>query len=147
MSQDTPQPISEESSAVQAHLTIEQSVIQRMAGNSASCKAWCVTLVSAILVVIADKNKPSLAYLAVLPTLVFFVLDAYYLGLERMFRNSYRDFLKKLHEKSVMPDDLFVIKPIGDQFKILLESMLSFSILPFYGGLLFTILMIKWIVI
>ena len=57
------------------------------------------------------------------------------------------DFLKKLHEKRIMPDDLFIIKPIGDQTRILLESMLSFSVLHFYGGLLLTILMIKWIVI
>lgn len=147
MPQDTSQSIREDSPAVRAHLTIEQSVIQRMAGNSASCKSWCVTLVSAILVVIADKDKPALAYLGVLPTLVFFVLDAYYLGLERMFRNSNMDFLKKLHEKRIMPDDLFIIKPIGDQTRILLESMLSFSVLHFYGGLLLTILMIKWIVI
>ena len=39
-----------ESSAVQAHLTIMQGVIQRMAENSRSCKVWCVTLVAATLV-------------------------------------------------------------------------------------------------
>lgn len=147
MSEKIEYTINEQSSAVQAHLSIEQNVIQRMAGNSASCKAWCVTLISAILVVVADKNKPTLAYLAVMPTLVFFILDAYYLGLEKRFRNSYREFLRKLHEKRITPDDLFEIKPIGSQIKSLLESMVSFSILPFYGGLIFTILMIKWVVI
>jgi len=49
----------EESPTVQAHLGIAQAVIQRMAANSASCKAWCITLVAAILVIVADKGKPS----------------------------------------------------------------------------------------
>jgi len=39
----------ENSQAVQSHLSIIQSVIQRMASNSTSSKAWCITLVSAIL--------------------------------------------------------------------------------------------------
>ena len=45
-------------SSVQAHLTIMQGVIQRMAENSRSCKVWCVTLVSATLVLIARTGEP-----------------------------------------------------------------------------------------
>lgn len=147
MTNERPDPISESSPAVQAHLTIEQSVIQRMATNSTSCKAWCITLVSAILVVIADKGKPNLALLAIIPILLFFALDAYYLGLEKMFRRSYKQFLTKLHAKQIMPDDLFVITPVGDQVRTMLESMISFSIFPFYGTLLFTVIVVKWIVV
>ena len=47
------QPLNENSSAVQAHLTIMQGVINRMAENSRSCKVWCVTLVAATLVLVA----------------------------------------------------------------------------------------------
>jgi hypothetical protein len=32
----------ENSQAIQAHLTIIQSIIQRMASNSSSCKTWCI---------------------------------------------------------------------------------------------------------
>lgn len=53
----------ENSQAIQTHLEITQSVIQRMAVNSASCKTWCITLVSAILVIVADKGKPCSTYL------------------------------------------------------------------------------------
>lgn len=83
----------EDSQAVQAHLGIMQDVIQRMASNSASCKTWCITLVSAILVVVADKGKPEYAWLALIPTVLFFALDAYYLALEKMFRLSYNNLL------------------------------------------------------
>ena|SRR3989338_243886 len=56
----------ENSQAVQSHLTILQAVIQRMANNSSSSKAWCITLVSAILVIVADKGKPQYAWIAVI---------------------------------------------------------------------------------
>ena len=50
--------LNEDPSSVQAHLTIMQSVIQRMAENSRSCKVWCVTLVAATLVLVARTGEP-----------------------------------------------------------------------------------------
>ena len=51
--------LNEESPAVQTHLTIMQGVIQRMAENSRSCKVWCVTLVAAVLVLVARTGSRS----------------------------------------------------------------------------------------
>lgn len=138
--------IDESSPAVQAHLTIEQSVIQRMSTNSASCKAWCIALVSAILIVVAEKENVNLALLAVLPTLLFLILDAYYLALERMFRASYKHFLTKLHKKQIHPEDLFVITPRGELCKNVLSSLGSFSVWPFYGTLLITVLLVRCVI-
>ncbi len=90
-----------DSAAVQAHLNIAQSVIQRMAANSAACKTWCITLVSAILVIVADKGKPHYALIGVIPTILFLVLDSYYLALEKMLRHSYNNFIEKLHTGEV----------------------------------------------
>jgi hypothetical protein len=122
----------EESPAVQGHLSILQSVIQRMATNSGSCKAWCITLVSAILVVVADKAKASYALIAAVPTILFFVLDAYYLALERGFRASYRAFIRKLHSGGVAPEDLYEVSPEGALIWTFFRSIFSFSIWPFY---------------
>lgn len=47
-----------ESGAVQSYLGILQRVINRMAANSSACKTWCIALVSAIVVITADKGKP-----------------------------------------------------------------------------------------
>lgn len=126
----------ENSEAVQAHLSITQSVIQRMASNSSSCKAWCITLVSAILVVIADKGKPQLALLPVIPTVLFLALDCYYLALEKLFRNSYNDFINKLHKREVTPHDLYAVVPAGSLPKTMFSCLRSFSIWPFYLTLL-----------
>ena len=124
-----------ESTAVQSHLTITQGVIRRMAENSRSCKVWCVTLVSAILVFVARVDKPDYVLIALVPTIPFLILDAYYLTLERTFRASYNDFARKLHERSLAATDLFTVAPTGSVSRNFLPSLLSFSILPFYPTL------------
>lgn len=135
------------SQAVQSHLNITQSVIQRMATNSSSCKAWCITVVSAILVIVADKGNSQYAFIAIIPTVLFFVLDTYYLSLEKMFRNSYNDFIKKLHANKIDSSDLFAVVPKGSIVKTFFKSILSFSIWPFYFTLLIMILLAKEIIL
>lgn len=139
--------IDSNSPAVQSHLSITQSVIQRMASNSASCKAWCITLVSAILVIVADKGKPNYALLALIPTLLFLVLDAYYLALERGFRDSYNSFIEKLHKGKVHGEDVYYITLKGPLLRKLAGALLSFSIWPFYLTLIVMIWLAKLLVI
>lgn len=135
------------SQAVQKHLDITQSVIQRMASNSSSCKTWCITLVSAILVLVADKGKPDYAFIAAIPAILFLALDTYYLALERGFRASYNSFINKLHSCKVDASDLYVVSPRGNLLIAFLRSLASFSIWPFYVTLLGMILLAKTIVI
>lgn len=130
-----------ESPGVLAHLGILQGVIQRMAGNSSSAKTWCITLVAAILVVVADKKHPEYAFIALIPTILFLVLDAYYLGLERGFRQSYRLFVEKLHSGQLRTTDLYEVSPKGSLTKRLFAAFLSFSIWPFYVTLFVMILL------
>jgi len=124
-----------ESSAVQSYLEILQNVINRMSANSASCKSWCITIVSAIIVIIADKSKPELIWIAVVPILLFLFLDSYYLGLEQRFRSKYNEFIKKIHDESATIEDVFIVNP-GSGFKInvlsTIEALLSISVYPFY---------------
>ena len=96
----TENSLDESSASVQFHLGILQGVINRMAINSSQCKAWCITIVSAILVIVADKGKPDYAWIALLPTILFTFLDIYYLVLEKGFRESYCHFVKKVHQKN-----------------------------------------------
>jgi hypothetical protein len=124
--------LKESSEAVQTHLSICQGIIQRMATNSTSCKAWCIALVSAILVVVADKKVPNYVLIAIIPTFLFCVLDAYYLGLERCFRRSYNVFISKVHDKGIETEDLFVMQPTGVIWRENLSALRSFSIWPFY---------------
>ena len=135
------------SPSIQTHLGILQNVIQRMATNSSSSKAWCVTLVSAVLVIVADKGKPDYAYIALLPTFAFAALDAYYLALEKAFRSSYNDFISKLHKKTLTETDLYSVIPEGSMSGLQWESLKSFSVWGFYISLIVLIVITKSIAI
>lgn len=139
--------IQQNSQAVQSHLTILQSVIQRMSANSTSCKTWCITLVSAILIVVADKDKSQYAWLAAFPTTLFFLLDAYYLSLERGFRNAYNAFIEKLHGQDLRCEHLFVVTPRGGRLCLFFESICSLSVWPFYVALVVMIYMAKELIL
>jgi len=127
--------IDPESSSIQTHLGIIQNVIQRMSSNSSACKAWCVSLVAAVLVLVADKGKPEYAWIALFPTVAFAALDTYYLALEKAFRNSYNAFIRKLHNKQITEQDLYSVLPVGKMSRLQVEALKSFSIWGFYLSL------------
>ena len=136
-----------ESSAVQKHLEIMQGVINRMTENSRSCKVWCVTLVAAILVLVARTGEADHALIALGPTVLFYVLDAYYLALERGFRRSYGSFVRRLREGEASISDLFAVFPTGSIPQGTLWVMfMSFSVLPFYLVVVATVLL-AWLLI
>jgi len=137
--------IDPESMSIQTHLGIMQNVIQRMSANSTSSKAWCVSLVAAILVIVADKGKPDYALIALLPTILFAALDAYYLALEKAFRNSYNNFISKVHRKELAEDDLFSVKPLGNMSALQVDALMSFSVWGFYLSLAILIFITKMI--
>ncbi len=76
------------SSSKLEHLKMLQAVITRMASNSFMVKGWCVTLVSALLALSA-KDARFMVFVAYLPVLMFWWLDAFFLHQERLFRELY----------------------------------------------------------
>lgn len=133
-----------ESPAVQKHLEIMQGVIARMAENSRSCKVWCVTLVAAVLVLVARTGEPQHALIALIPTLLFLFLDAYYLALERAFIASQNAFVDKLHKGELAPAAIYKVAPTGMGLGLVLRCLFgSVSILPFYLLIAATVL-ISW---
>lgn len=71
------------------HLEFIQSIISRMANNSFMIKSWTITILTAIFL-LADKDTNSnFVFVALIPTIFFFFLDAYYLQLERKYRQLY----------------------------------------------------------
>lgn len=135
--------VNPESSVVQSHLSIMQDVINRMASNSTGCKTWCITLVSAILIVIADKSKPQYTWIALIPSLLFLILDAYYLGLEKGFRNSYNTFIDKLHNDTITKEDMYAMQSKSNMFQLFLKAVISFSVWPFYLTLIAMIALVE----
>ena len=71
------------------HLEMLQQVITRMASNSFLIKGWSITLISALLAFAAKDKIHIMAWVALLPCLAFWMLDAYFLRQERLFRKLY----------------------------------------------------------
>lgn len=73
-----------------AHLEMVQAIITRMARNSFQIKGWSVTLVTALFALAAvDDINESFVYVSYFPAIMFWMLDAYFLRQERLFRKLY----------------------------------------------------------
>lgn len=72
-----------------AHLGMIQSIIARLSGFSANAKTFCITILAALVAVAFQKSVPELIWAGVAVPLVFALLDAYYLALEKRFRSLY----------------------------------------------------------
>lgn len=121
-----------ESLAVRSHLEMLQSVIQRMAENSRSCKLWSITALSAILFFAARTGVPWYTLIALIPLSLFFLMDVYYLSLERRFRSSYDLMLKNLRDNTYGPDDIYRIVPGNLSANVLIKCLRSPSVLLYY---------------
>lgn len=73
------------------HLEFIQNVITRMNTNSFQIKGWSIVILSALLAIFASSKNNDFFIAAILPTLIFWFLDAYYLNQERKFRGLYND--------------------------------------------------------
>jgi hypothetical protein len=71
------------------HLELIQTIVGRMAGNSFMLKGWSVTLAAGLFALAARDSDWRVAAIAMLPTVAFWCLDAYYLHQERLFRSLY----------------------------------------------------------
>lgn len=71
------------------YLKLIQAVINRLAQNSFQAKSWSVAIVTAILAFTSRSAQAAASALALFPAFCFWVLDAYYLRQERLFRALY----------------------------------------------------------
>lgn len=83
-----------------AHLEMIQAVVNRMSVNSFLLKGWSVVLISALFALAAGDSQALFVYLAYFPAIAFWMLDAYFLRQERLFRKLY-DRVRRLPETDV----------------------------------------------
>ena len=82
---------------VRQYLQMLQDIINRMAANSSNCKAWAITLFTAMAaLMIGVEVMRQWMWIILFPIALFYFLDAYYLGLEKDFRNLEASFIMKL---------------------------------------------------
>ena len=113
-------------------IDLVQAVVTRMANTSFLIKGWSVTMMTFIF---ATKSEPKALPLVFVPILLFWVLDAYFLQQERLYRKLYQWIV----ENRMLSDKyLFSLSTarVKDQKKSLLRVMFSTTIMVFYGGAL-----------
>ena len=60
------------------HLEFIQATITRMNQNSFQIKGWMITIISALLALYASSENTIYIFIAIVPAIVFWFLDAYY---------------------------------------------------------------------
>ncbi|KQS72224.1 hypothetical protein ASG39_00040 [Rhizobium sp. Leaf371] len=110
------------------HLEMIQSVIARLANSNSAHKNYCITLVTAVCGLATTLHRPYMALLAIVPVMIFAILDAQYLRLEQRYRTLYEQV--RSEPVTVAPDfRLSVANVKGATF---LRTLLSWSISVFY---------------
>ena len=87
------------------HLEFIQLATNRMASNSFILKGWNITLIVGLFALTLKDLSSSYLYLAILPAIAFWSLDAYYLRQEKLFRELY-NFVRKTKRKEIDPYSL-----------------------------------------
>ena len=71
------------------HLEFIQGVINRHNSNSFRIKGWAITITAAIFALTGTIKEPYLCFIALGPTVMFWVLDSMFLANERSFVSLY----------------------------------------------------------
>lgn len=115
------------------HLDFLQLIITRMNVNSFLLKGWAVTLVAALFAFAAKDANNKYVFITYISTIVFWVLDGYYLSLERQYRDLYNEIRKKTEDE--IDFDLNA-KRFDTGSSTWMRSLFSHTLLIFYGILL-----------
>lgn len=113
-----------------------QGVINRMANNSFLLKGWLISLIAVILALSKDSIlSKDLIYLTttlILPVMIFWYLDAFFLHKEKCYRKLYEWVIqnRKTSDEHLYSLDYSRFK---NQVKNIWNIMFSKTLFPFYG--------------
>lgn len=147
------------------YVDLLQKNITRMANNSANCKNWLIGIIGGALAIVfaskatVDQINMMIRVLKVF-TILLFLLDCFYLGIERRFKEAEKLFIKTCKRKDENDAEILLMsfskslvieekspngckiqfKKIGNQIKDTICGMWSLSTTPFYA----TIFIVLW---
>jgi len=123
------------------HLKMIQDVITRMAGESAKMKQYALVALGVLASTAQATGSVSLALVAAVMAVVFWLLDARYLAQERWYRTLYDKV-----RAEVGPTD-FCLSP-GKEIRsgmTIVTAARGWSVAPLYGTLTVIALLLVWI--
>lgn len=114
------------------HLELIQGVITRMNSNSFQLKGWTITIVAALLALYANSSNITYIFVAIIPVLLFWGLDAYYLQQERKFRGIYNNVAGLKNDVEIRTFEMPIQKFKGCQY-CFCNVLFSKTIVWLYG--------------
>jgi len=122
------------------YLSMIQSVINRMASNSFLLKGWTVTLVVGLLAFANIKSMDSkYTLIALIPAIIFWILDGYFLNQERLYIKLYVKATKLKDDEDV---NFSLNAKVFEKEFDWLEAIFSTTLSLFYVPIIFVILLI-----
>ncbi len=115
------------------HLSNILNVITRMGSNSFALKGWALGIMIAVYT-FGNMNVCKALFVTIVPLIMIWVMDSYYLMIERKFRLLY-DYVrdKNTKETDFSMDYNSVSIKLGNAKKLsLFNAMFSKTIIPFY---------------
>lgn len=124
------------------HLEMIQGVISRMSSNSFKLKGWAITVLSALYAYYISHSSCSILIIIFIVTLLFGILDTYYLYLEKGFVDLFNEV--RLEQKDstdfrIEPRE-FDFKAFGKVFCNSVPVILTYIVVL---GVTFTLLIIQ----
>jgi len=80
------------------HLDLIQAIITRLSNNSFLIKGWCITLMVGLFALYAKNSESKYIFICLYPTILFWIIDSYYLSLEKTYRSLYNNVRIKKEE-------------------------------------------------
>lgn len=127
-----------------AHLEMIQAVVNRMSVNSFLLKGWSVVLVSALFALAAGDSQALFVYIAYFPVIAFWMLDAYFLRQERLFRKLY-DRVRHLAETDV--DFSMDTSVVDGEVVAWAAVVFSKTLRPFHGTVFGSIVIVMLVIV
>lgn len=97
------------------HLKMIESIIDRMGNNSFMLKGWAIGVMIAIFAFAGKGDAAECIIFTIIPLVIFWLLDSYYLFLERKYKMLY-DHVRFMNDKdidfSMNPNDVSI--KVGD---------------------------------
>lgn len=108
-----------------------QDIIKRMAHNSFLIKGWTITLVVASFLL---KTDDLMVLISFIPLIVFWMLDAFFLKQERLYRKLYEWVITNRPESTEKILDMNTER-FEDSVDSIPKTMISQTLLLFYGSI------------
>lgn len=125
------------------HLEFIQNVITRMNSNSFFIKGWSITLITALFALAAKDANSNYVLISYIVIPVFWLLDGFYISQERKYRDLYKHVATKIEETIDFNMDASAFKSCSRTW---LGGIFSKTLLPFYGVLILTTLIVMFLI-